>query len=80
MVFNTDHIHIKTPDPDATVKWYVDNLDAGQWDVAERVDQHGAHEVHARPALTRGIAQDDELHVTPARRRSTVCCKAKRSA
>ena len=28
MAFKLNHIHLKTPDPDATVKWYVDNLAA----------------------------------------------------
>ena len=28
MAFKLNHIHLKTPDPNATVKWYVDNLSA----------------------------------------------------
>ena len=28
MAFKLNHIHLKTPDPDATAKWYVDNLAA----------------------------------------------------
>ena len=28
MAFKLNHIHVKTPDPDATVKWYVETLGA----------------------------------------------------
>ena len=28
MAFKLNHIHLKTPDPDATAKWYVKNLAA----------------------------------------------------
>ena len=28
MGFKVTHIHLKSPDPDATIKWYVENLGA----------------------------------------------------
>ena len=45
MAFKLSHTHFRTPDPDATVKWYVDNLGAKvvTHDPAKgyRVDLHG---------------------------------------
>ena len=45
MAFKLSHTHFRTPDPDATVKWYVDTLGAKvvAHDPAKgsRVDLHG---------------------------------------
>ncbi|HIB11462.1 MAG TPA: VOC family protein, partial [Dehalococcoidia bacterium] len=45
MSFKMNHIHLKTPDPEATAKFYVDNLGATivgkAGDSGFRLDLHG---------------------------------------
>ncbi|MFQ6030144.1 MAG: VOC family protein [Dehalococcoidia bacterium] len=45
MAFTLNHLHIKSPDPDSTAQWYIDNLGASRVsDIAGRgvrIDLHG---------------------------------------
>jgi catechol 2,3-dioxygenase-like lactoylglutathione lyase family enzyme len=45
MAFKLNHLHLKTPDPQQTAQWYVDNLDAtivsDSAPNAYRLDLHG---------------------------------------
>ena len=45
MAFKINHLHLKTPDPQQTAQWYVDNLDAkivsDTAPNAYRLDLHG---------------------------------------
>ena len=45
MAFKLNHLHLKTPDPQKTAQWYVDNLDAtivsDSAPNAYRLDLHG---------------------------------------